>query len=54
MKKLKRLTVKKSQREVVIISQQNVLLINLWDQLDQHINNFFEKVKLQDLVKKIK
>ena len=27
---------------------------NLWDQLDQHINNFFEKVKLQDLVKKNK
>ena len=25
---------------------------NLWDQLDNHINNFFEKVKLQDLVKK--
>ena len=25
---------------------------NLWDQLDQHINNFFEKVKLQDLIKK--
>ena len=25
---------------------------NLWDQLDQHINDFFEKVKLQDLVKK--
>ena len=25
---------------------------NLWDQLDQHINTFFEKVKLQDLVKK--
>ena len=25
---------------------------NLWDQLDQHINNFFERVKLQDLVKK--
>ena len=25
---------------------------NLWDQLDQHINNFFEKIKLQDLVKK--
>ena len=22
---------------------------NLWDQLDQHINGFFEKVKLQDL-----
>ena len=25
---------------------------NLWDQLDQHINNFFDRVKLQDLVKK--
>jgi Rrf2 family iron-sulfur cluster assembly transcriptional regulator len=25
---------------------------NLWDQLDKHINNFFEKVKLQDLVKR--
>jgi Rrf2 family iron-sulfur cluster assembly transcriptional regulator len=25
---------------------------NLWDQLDQHINSFFDKVKLQDLIKK--
>ena len=25
---------------------------NLWDQLDQHINGFFEKVKLQDLTKR--
>ena len=25
---------------------------NLWDQLDQHINSFFEKVKLNDLIKK--
>ena len=24
---------------------------NLWDQLDQHINSFFEGVKLQDLTK---
>ena len=24
---------------------------NLWDQLDQHINGFFEKIKLQDLSK---
>ena len=24
---------------------------NLWDQLDHHINSFFEKVKLQDLTK---
>ena len=26
---------------------------NLWDQLDQHINGFFEKVKLQDLTKTV-
>ena len=26
---------------------------NLWDQLDQHINGFFEKVKLQDLAKTV-
>ena len=25
---------------------------NLWDQLDQHINKFFEQVKLNDLIKK--
>ena len=25
---------------------------NLWDELDQHINGFFEKVKLQDLANK--
>ena len=24
---------------------------NLWDKLDQHINGFFEKVKLQDLTR---
>ena len=24
---------------------------NLWDQLDQHINGFFEKLKLQDLTR---
>ena len=24
---------------------------NLWDQLDRHINGFFERVKLQDLTK---
>ena len=25
---------------------------NLWDQLDLHINNFFEKIKLEDLINK--
>ncbi len=24
---------------------------NLWDQLDQHINGFFENIRLQDLIK---
>ena len=23
---------------------------NLWDQLDKHINGFFEKIKLQDIL----
>ena len=26
---------------------------DLWDQLDQHINGFFEKIKLQDLTKTV-
>ena len=26
---------------------------NLWDQLDQHINGFFENVRLQDLTKTV-
>ena len=26
---------------------------DLWDQLDQHINGFFERVKLQDLTKTV-
>ena len=25
---------------------------NLWDQLDQHINGFFENIKLEELVKR--
>ena len=27
---------------------------NLWDDLDNHINSFFEKIKLEDLVNKEK
>ena len=27
---------------------------NLWDDLDNHINSFFEKIKLDDLIKKRK
>ena len=51
MKKLKLLIVKKIQKEAVIINQLNALHIILWDQLDQYINGFFEKVKLQDLTR---
>ena len=45
------LNCKKDSKKDVTISQLNVSLTNLWDQLDQHINGFFEKVKLQDLTK---
>ena len=36
-----------------MVSLSKCITHNLWDQLDQHINNFFEKKRLQDLVKKI-
>ena len=34
-------------------TNKKCLTHNLWDELDQHINSFFEKVKLQDLTKTI-
>ena len=46
------LNCKKDSKKAAIINHSKCITHNLWDQLDQHINNFFEKVKLQDLVKK--
>ena len=31
---------------------QKCITHNLWDQLDTHINHFFERIKLEDLVNK--
>ena len=49
---VKMLNCKKDSKKGCDNKSTKCITHNLWDQLDQHINNFFEKVKLQDLVKK--
>ena len=49
---IKMLNCKKDSKKGCNNKSTKCITHNLWDQLDQHINNFFEKVKLQDLVKK--
>ena len=49
---VKMLSCKKESKKGCNNKSTKCITHNLWDQLDQHINNFFEKVKLQDLVKK--
>ena len=49
---VKMLSCKKTPKKGCNNKSTKCITHNLWDQLDQHINNFFEKVKLQDLVKK--
>ena len=49
---VKTLNCKKDSKKGCNNKSSKCITHNLWDQLDQHINNFFEKVKLQDLVKK--
>ena len=49
---IKTLNCKKESKRGCNNKSSKCITHNLWDQLDQHINNFFEKVKLQDLVKK--
>ena len=48
---VKMLNCKKDSKKGCNNKSTKCITHNLWDQLDQHINNFFEKVKLQDLVK---
>ena len=48
---VKTLNCKKDSKKGCNNKSTKCITHNLWDQLDQHINNFFEKVKLQDLVK---
>tara|TARA_B100001059_G_C17467880_1_gene395453 strand:- start:28 stop:453 length:426 start_codon:yes stop_codon:yes gene_type:complete len=49
---VKMLNCKKESKKGCNNRSSKCITHNLWDQLDQHINNFFEKIKLQDLVKK--
>ncbi len=51
---VKMLNCKKESKKGCNNKSSKCITHNLWDQLDQHINNFFEKVKLQDLVKNSK
>ncbi len=48
---IKTLNCKKNSKKGCNNKSTKCITHNLWDELDQHINNFFEKVKLQDLVK---
>ena len=48
---IKMLNCKKESKKGCNNKSSKCITHNLWDQLDQHINNFFKKVKLQDLVK---
>ena len=50
--KVKNLNCKKSSKKGCNNKFTKCITHNLWDQLDQHINHFFERVKLQDLVEK--
>ena len=50
--KVKMLNCKKDSKKGCNNKSTKCITHNLWDQLDQHINNFFERVKLQDLLKK--
>jgi Rrf2 family transcriptional regulator, iron-sulfur cluster assembly transcription factor len=49
---IKMLNCKKESRKSCNNKSTKCITHNLWYQLDQHINNFFDKVKLQDLIKK--
>ncbi len=48
---VKTLNCKKNSKRGCNNKSTKCITHNLWDQLDQHINGFFEKVKLQDLTR---
>ncbi len=48
---VKMLNCKKNSKKGCNNKSTKCITHNLWDELDQHIHEFFEKVKLQDLVK---
>jgi len=49
---IKTLNCKKESKKGCNHKTMKCITHNLWDDLDQHINSFFEKVKLEDLVDK--
>ena len=49
---IKMLNCKKDSKKGCHNKSTKCITHNLWDELDRHINSFFEKVKLQDLVKR--
>ena len=48
---VKTLNCKKNSKRGCNNKSTKCITHNLWDELDQHINGFFEKVKLQDLTR---
>ena len=48
---VKMLNCKKNSKKGCNNKSSKCITHNLWDELDQHIHQFFEKVKLQDLVR---
>ena len=48
---VKTLNCKKSSKRGCNNKSTKCITHNLWDALDQHINSFFERVKLQDLTR---
>ena len=48
---VKTLSCKKNSKRGCNNKTTKCITHNLWDQLDKHINGFFEKIKLQDLTK---
>ena len=49
---VKMLNCKKNSKKGCNNKSTKCITHHLWDELDQHIHGFFEKVKLQDLVRK--
>ena len=49
---VKTLNCKKNSKRGCNNKSTKCITHNLWDQLDQHINGFFEKIKLQDLIRR--
>ena len=50
MKKLKQFNVKKDSKKGCNGKATKCVTHNLWDELENHINNFFDEKSLEDLV----